>query len=109
LRAANPVARLQAKFARRRKDALQKATTTIVKNHGVVVIRQITYKARAGVPHKDGRFGTNRSPKITRLHLNAVDVKVGHVDVPGPGSLRRKAARVDTRAAVMEFVAASVR
>jgi putative transposase len=35
------VARLQAKFASRRKDALHKATTTIVKNHGVVVIEDL--------------------------------------------------------------------
>lgn len=33
------VARLQAKYARRRKDALHKATTTIVKNHSVVVLQ----------------------------------------------------------------------
>jgi putative transposase len=48
------VARLQSKFARRRKDALHKATTTIVKNHGIVVIedlkvRQMTKTGRGTV------------------------------------------------------------
>jgi len=37
-------ARLWAKFARRHKDALHRATTTIVKNQGVVVIEDL--KAR---------------------------------------------------------------
>ena len=35
------VARLQARLARRRNDALHKATTTIVKNHAVVVIEYL--------------------------------------------------------------------
>lgn len=35
------LARMQAKLARRRKDALHKATTTIVKNHAVVVIADL--------------------------------------------------------------------
>ena len=49
-----------------------------------------------------------RSPKIPRLHLDAVDVQVRHVDVPRLGDLRRQAARIDARAAMMEFVAAPV-
>jgi hypothetical protein len=44
-------------------------------------------------------------PEIPRPHLDRVDVQVRHVDIP---RLRRKAARIDARAAVMEFVAASV-
>jgi putative transposase len=51
------VARLQAKFARRRKDALHKATTTIVKNHGVVVIEDLKVRQMT----KTGR-GTVESP-----------------------------------------------
>jgi putative transposase len=38
------VARLQARYARRRRDAAHKATTTIVKNHGVVVIEDLKIK-----------------------------------------------------------------
>ena len=77
------VARLQAKFARRRKDALHKATTTIVKNHGVVVIedlkvRQMT-KTRRGTVENPGtlvqkRANQNRSmldvsPRMIRTML----------------------------------------
>jgi putative transposase len=51
------VARLQAKFARRRKDALHKATTTIVKNHGVVVIEDLKVRQMT----KTGR-GTLEAP-----------------------------------------------
>lgn len=48
------VARLQARYARRRRDAAHKATATIVKNHGVVVIedlkvRQMTKTGRGTV------------------------------------------------------------
>lgn len=35
------VARLQARYARRRRDAAHKETATIVKNHGVVVIEDL--------------------------------------------------------------------
>ncbi|SPP92869.1 RNA-guided endonuclease InsQ/TnpB family protein [Bradyrhizobium vignae] len=38
------LARLQAKAARRRRDAAHKATTTIAKNHGVVVIEDLKVK-----------------------------------------------------------------
>ncbi|MGY3494389.1 RNA-guided endonuclease InsQ/TnpB family protein [Bradyrhizobium sp. USDA 4502] len=38
------VARLQARCARRRRDAAHKATTTIAKNHGVVVIEDLKVK-----------------------------------------------------------------
>lgn len=38
------LARLQARYARRRRDAAHKATTTIVKNHGVVVIEDLKVK-----------------------------------------------------------------
>jgi putative transposase len=51
------VARLHAKFARRRKDALHKATTTIVKNHGVVVIEDLKVREMT----KTGR-GTVETP-----------------------------------------------
>ena len=51
------VARLQAKFARRRRDALHKATTTIVKNHGVVVIEDLKVREMT----KTGR-GTLEAP-----------------------------------------------
>jgi putative transposase len=53
------VARLQAKLARRRKDALHKATTTIVKNHGVVVIEDLKVRQMT----KTGR-GTVEAPGI---------------------------------------------
>jgi hypothetical protein len=46
------------------------------------------------------------SPEIPRLYLDAVDVKIRHIDVP---RLRRQAAGIDARAAVMEFVASSMR
>ena len=55
------------------------------------------------------RSFTEASPKIARLHLDAVDVQVGNVDVAGPQTLRRQAARIDAGTAVVEFVAASVR
>src|SRR4051812_38487819 len=45
-------------------------------------------------------------PEVPRLHLDAVDVQIRNVDVP---RLRRQTARIDAGAAVMEFVAASVR
>jgi putative transposase len=38
------LARLQAKAARRRRDAAHEATTTIAKNHGVVVIEDLKVK-----------------------------------------------------------------
>jgi hypothetical protein len=41
--------------------------------------------------------------KIPRLHLDAVEVEVRHVDVP---RLRRKAARINAGTAVVEFLAA---
>jgi hypothetical protein len=46
------------------------------------------------------------SSEIPRLHLDAVDVQVRHVDVSRLGALRRQAARVDAGTAVVEFVAA---
>ena len=39
------VARLQARYARRRKDAVHKVTTMIAKNHGVIVIEDLKVKA----------------------------------------------------------------
>ena len=51
------VARLQARYARRRRDAAHKATTTIAKNHGVVVIEDLKVKEMT----KTGR-GTVESP-----------------------------------------------
>jgi hypothetical protein len=46
--------------------------------------------------------------EIPRLHLDAVDVQVRHVDVPWLWSLRRQAARVNAGTAVVEFVAATM-
>jgi hypothetical protein len=43
--------------------------------------------------------------EIPRLHLDAIDVQVRHVDVSRLGAVRRQAARIDARAPVMEFVA----
>jgi hypothetical protein len=43
--------------------------------------------------------------EVLYLHLDAVDVQIGNVDVPRLRSLRRQAARIDARAAVVEFVA----
>jgi putative transposase len=51
------VARLQARHARRRRDAAQKATTMIVKNHGGVVIEDLKVKEMT----KTGR-GTVEAP-----------------------------------------------
>lgn len=51
------VARLQAKFARRRKDAVHKATTMLVKNHGVIVIEDLKVAAMT----KSGK-GTLENP-----------------------------------------------
>jgi putative transposase len=51
------VARLQARYARRRKDAVHKATTMIAKNHGVIVIEDLKVKAMT----KTGR-GTVDTP-----------------------------------------------
>lgn len=51
------VARLQAGYARRRKDAVHKATTMIAKSHGVIVIEDLKVKAMT----KSGR-GTKEDP-----------------------------------------------
>jgi transposase len=51
------VARLQAKFARRRKDAVHKATTMLAKNHGVIVIGDLKVAAMT----KSGK-GTLENP-----------------------------------------------
>lgn len=51
------VARLQARYARRRRDAAHKATTTIAKKHGVVVVEDLKVK----VMTKTGR-GTVENP-----------------------------------------------
>lgn len=51
------VARLQAGYARRRKDALHKATTMIAKNHGVIVIEDLKVREMT----KTGR-GTVEAP-----------------------------------------------
>jgi putative transposase len=60
------LARLQAKFARRRKDAVHKATTTIVKNHAVVVIEDLKVKEMT----KSGR-GTIEAPgKLVQKKAN---------------------------------------
>ncbi len=68
------VARLQARLARRRKDALHKATTTIVKNHGVIVIEALKVKEMT----KTGR-GTVEAPgtlvqKQANLNRSLLDV-----------------------------------
>jgi putative transposase len=51
------VARLQARYARRRKDAVHKATTMIAKNHGVIAIEDLKIAAMT----KSGR-GTVENP-----------------------------------------------
>lgn len=43
-KARRKVARLQARYARRRKDAVHKAITIIAKNHGVIVIEDLKVK-----------------------------------------------------------------
>ena len=57
VRARRRVARLQARYARRRKDALHKATTMIAKNHGVIVIEDLKVAAMT----RSGR-GTVEAP-----------------------------------------------
>lgn len=57
VRARRRVARLQARYARRRKDALHKATTMIAKNHGVIVIENLKVAAMT----RSGR-GTVEAP-----------------------------------------------
>jgi len=64
------VARLKAKFARRRKEALHKATTTIVKKHGVIVIedlevREMTKTGR-GTVAAPGRWSKNGPTRTAR-------------------------------------------
>lgn len=48
-------------------------------------------------------------PEIPCLHLDAIDVKIRHVDIPRLRDLRRQASWVDAGTTVMEFVAASMR
>lgn len=64
------VARFQARLARRRKDAAHKATTRIAKNHGVIVVEDLTVRnmtaSAAGTLDEPGRnvrakAGLNRS------------------------------------------------
>lgn len=59
------LARLQARYARRRKDALQKATTMIVKNHGVIVIEDLKVKEMTetgkGTVEKPGKLVQKRA------------------------------------------------
>src|ERR1700709_503348 len=57
----------------------------------------------------DRSCSVGASPEIPRLHLDAVDVQVGNVDVARPQPFRRQTARIKSGTAVMEFVAASVR
>ena len=66
VRARRRVARLQARYARRRKDALHKATTMIAKNHGVIVIEDLKVAAMT----KSGR-GTVEDPgKLVQKQAN---------------------------------------
>jgi len=64
------VARFQAKLTRRRKDAAHKATTRIAKNHGIIVVEDLTVRnmtaSAAGTVEEPGRnvrakAGLNRS------------------------------------------------
>ena len=82
-RARLAVARFQARLARRRKDAAQKATTAIAKNHGVIVVEDLKVRnmtaSAAGTSEQPGRnvsakSGLNRSmldvaPSQIRLML----------------------------------------
>jgi putative transposase len=56
-KAQRKVAKLQTKYARRRKDAVHKATTMIAKNHGVIVVEDLKVKAMT----KSGK-GTVENP-----------------------------------------------
>ena len=59
-------ARLQARYARRRKDALQKATTMIVKNHGVIVIEDLKVKEMT----KSGKGTVENPGKLVQKRAN---------------------------------------
>jgi putative transposase len=77
------LARLHARYARRRKDALQKATTMIVKKHGVIVIedlkvKEITRSGKGTVENpgmlvqkkaNQNRSLLDASPRMTRIML----------------------------------------
>jgi hypothetical protein len=47
--------------------------------------------------------------EIAGLHLDAVDVQIGNVDVPRLRCFRRQASRIDAGASVVEFIASAVR
>jgi putative transposase len=68
------VARLQAKFARRRKDALHKATATIVKNHGVVVIEDLKVRAMTGTGRGTVEAPGTLVPKRANENRSLLDV-----------------------------------
>jgi putative transposase len=60
------VARLQAKYARRRRDAAHKATTTIVKNHGIVVIENLKVRKMT----ETGRGTVEKPGTLVRKRAN---------------------------------------
>jgi putative transposase len=60
------VARLQAAYARRRRDAAHKATTTIVKNHGIVVIEDLQIKEMT----ETGRGTVDKPGTLVRKRAN---------------------------------------
>jgi putative transposase len=85
------LARLHARYARRRKDALQKATTMIVKNHGVIVIEDLKVKEMT----KSGK-GTVESPgKLVQKQANLRYRRRGKPHQPVP--LRLHQLRIDLR------------
>jgi putative transposase len=83
-KAQRKVARLQARYARRRKDAVHKATTMIAKNHGVIVIEDLKVEAMTktgrGTVEAPGTLAQKRanenrslldvSPRMTRTMLD---------------------------------------
>jgi putative transposase len=65
-KAKRKVARLQARYARRRKDALPKATTMIVKNHGVIVIEDLKVREMT----KTGKGTVENPGKLVQKQAN---------------------------------------
>jgi putative transposase len=65
-KAQRKVARLQARYARRRKDAVHKATTMIAKNHGVIVIEDLKVSAMT----KSGRGRVEDPGKLVQKTAN---------------------------------------
>jgi putative transposase len=66
VKAQRRVARLQARYARRRKDAVHKATTMLANNHRVIVIEDLKVAAMT----KSGRGTTENPGKLVRRQAN---------------------------------------